>query len=182
MAINLVRIRDCQEHTELAVRLLTEYRDFLYSETTVTPETHRSFIASLPKEDYMWVVERDGSLCGLVSAYHFDSKNRKCEWGRFMVDEDFRGVGSVVEYMVIDFVFQKLGIHKLLCEVLEDNGSVFRMHEKFGFRIEGTLRDHIFKAGAFRNIVYMGMIDSEWSACRERFYNLFQNKIGKVEC
>jgi RimJ/RimL family protein N-acetyltransferase len=180
--INLVKLRDCPEHNGVAIKLLNQYIDFLYNEVPVTEESHKKFIASPDRgSEYLWAIEKDGIVCGIVSVYHIDNKNRKCEWGRFMVDENHKGVGSVVEYMVLDFVFNVLNMNKLYCEVLIMNDPVISMHKKFGFATEGMLLDHVYKKGTPMDVMYLALKKSEWSAYQDRFAKLFSKKIGFIQ-
>jgi UDP-4-amino-4,6-dideoxy-N-acetyl-beta-L-altrosamine N-acetyltransferase len=183
MAVNLVKMRDVSEHTELVLRLISECRPYLYSDRTVTAETHRAFLASLPPDDNLWIFERDGLPVGVVSVYHKDFTNSRCEWGRFMLDSRCRGggIGSIVEFMILDFVFRRLKFHKLFCEVLSENETVVSLHQKFGFTVEGTFRQHVMKAGMFRDVTYLGIFEDEWEAKRGRFEAMFKDKVGAVE-
>lgn len=178
--INLIRIKDVQEHTDLAVRLLNQNIQYFYNDAVITPEGHRKFIGSIP-DDYLWIIEKDGQPCGMVSVYHIDNKNKKCEWGRFVIDSTVRGVGSVVEFMILEFVFKTLGMNKLYCEVFEENTHVVKMHEKFGFSIDGKFREHIWKGNRFLDVVYLSMIFKEWEDKKTRFVDMFADKAGTVE-
>ena len=40
----------------------------------------------------------------------------------------------MLEFFVIDYVFNELKLSKLNCEVIEHNDAVVRLHEKFGFK------------------------------------------------
>lgn len=180
--INLVKLRDCIEHNEVAVRLLNTYMDFLYNEIPVTEDSHKNFLKQIEKSsDFLWAIEKDKEICGIVSVYHIDEKNKKCEWGRFMVDEKYKGVGSVVEYMVLDFVFNVLNMNKLYCEVLIMNDPVISMHKKFGFITEGLFLDHVFKKGAPMDVMYLALRKSEWNIHKDKFQKLFSKKIGIIQ-
>jgi UDP-4-amino-4,6-dideoxy-N-acetyl-beta-L-altrosamine N-acetyltransferase len=168
-------------HSELAVRLINENRENLYSDGVVTAESHRAFVCSLPKEDYLWVVCREDEPCGIVSVYHDNLRDGRCEWGRFVIDDSFRRAGAMVEFMILEFVFGKMERHKLFCEVFEQNAAVISLHQKFGFREEGKFIDHIFKAGTFRSVVYLAMFASEWKIARPRFEKMFADKVGTIE-
>jgi len=181
MSVNLVKMQDRVEHTELAIRLIPECRPYLYSDAEPTADSHRKFLASLPKDDDLWVIEKGGVLVGIVSVYHKSFDHSRCEWGRFMLDAKYHGTGSIVEFMILDYVFRTLKMHKLFCEVFEENSAVVGLHEKFGFTIEGKFRDHIKKTGIFKNVIYLGILADEWEQKRVRFETLFQGKAGSVE-
>ena len=59
------------------------------------------------------------------------------------------GLGSYVEFWVIEQVFGPLGLKKLWCEVLVSNEPVWRLHMKHGFVEEARFRRHVLKDGAW---------------------------------
>ena len=72
----------------------------------------------------------------------------------------------MVEYLVLSFVFERLGLNRLWCEVFLDNEAVWKTHEGFGFRREALLRDHVRKSGVFRDVVGLGMLKADWPAAK----------------
>jgi RimJ/RimL family protein N-acetyltransferase len=62
-----------------------------------------------------------------------------------------------------------MGLDRLWCEVLAFNDRVVAIHEKFGSRVEGVLRQHIRKNGEVHDVVRMAVLSEEWPAIRERF-------------
>jgi RimJ/RimL family protein N-acetyltransferase len=70
----------------------------------------------------------------------------------------------MVELNVYTYVFDVLKLNKLCCEVFCSNDLVIKIHEKYGSKIEGTLKQHILKNGQFHDIVTMGILKSEWEA------------------
>lgn len=53
-------------------------------------------------------------------------------------------------------------IEKLNCEVLETNPAVIKMHQKFGFELEGVRRKNILKDGSRIDVVLLGITKEEW--------------------
>ncbi|MDG9925375.1 MULTISPECIES: UDP-4-amino-4,6-dideoxy-N-acetyl-beta-L-altrosamine N-acetyltransferase [unclassified Pseudomonas] len=107
----------------------------------------------------------DNKAIGTVSIYHIDRRNRKAEWGRLIIgDKEMRsgGYGAEIEALILQYSFEHLNLHKLYCEVLVDNSSVVELHKKFGFKQEGILRDHAFKAGTYADVAVLSMLDEEY--------------------
>jgi UDP-4-amino-4,6-dideoxy-N-acetyl-beta-L-altrosamine N-acetyltransferase len=123
-----------------------------------------------PKEINLVVSTPEGKAIGTVSIYNIDFRNRKAEWGRILIgDADFRGCGfgSMIEAMVLQYAFEHLNLHKLYCEVLEDNTIALSLYKKFGFKEEGVLREHIFKNGTYVNVVVLSMLEEEYFKQKE---------------
>ena len=148
---------------------------YMYSGDYISPEQQENWfrkINSDPAQKY-WLFAENGKKLGLVSVYNINSKFQTCHWAFYIGDPMGRkkGIGSKVEFKLLDYVFNELKMNKLIGEVLSFNTSVISMHEKFGFRREGYLREHIMKDGVFHDVVCIGLLRSEWEYLREYNYN-----------
>ncbi len=57
-------------------------------------------------------------------------------------------------------------LRKLWCEVLMTNETVWKLHQKFGFRQEALFRAHVVKAGVPIDVMGLGLLAEDWSAAR----------------
>jgi UDP-4-amino-4,6-dideoxy-N-acetyl-beta-L-altrosamine N-acetyltransferase len=147
-----------------------EVSAYMYTDHLIAPDEHaRWFKAALAAADRRyWIIALDGAPVGLVNLAGIDPGRRRCEWAYYIAEPSTRGrgVGAVVEFMVIDHVFGPMGLHKLWCEVLIDNEAVWRLHESFGFAREALYRDHVWKAGRFQDVVGLGLLADDWADIR----------------
>jgi len=182
MKISLVQMRDCEEHTRMIVKLFNENRVFFYNDAEITALSHSKFLQD-PKrrQEFLWAITSDDKCCGMVSLYNIDRKNRRAEWGRFVVDGGFRGAGAIVEYLLLEFAFGKCALNKVYCEVLKYNRRALELHMSFGFVVEGMLRAHVFKNGIFEDVAYLGLTRGDWNAKRQVFAVVLRESIGDVE-
>lgn len=60
-----------------------------------------------------------------------------------------RGIGTALMAAVIDLADSWLGLHRLQLEVNTDNLPALALYRRFGFEVEGTLRDYMFRGGAY---------------------------------
>jgi len=81
-----------------------------------------------------------------------------------------------MEILALDYAFNELGLHKLCCEVLAFNTPVVKLHEKFGFKVEGILRDQYHRDGQFIDIYRLGLLASEW----ERIRDVMISKLSRI--
>ena len=72
-----------------------------------------------------------------------------------------------MEIQALDYAFSVLGIRKLYCEVLAFNTPVIKLHQKFGFTVEGVFRQQHKFEGGFVDIYRLGILAPEWSERRE---------------
>lgn len=73
-----------------------------------------------------------------------------------------------MEYLALTHAFDVLKLHKLCCEVLAFNKPVVKLHEKFGFTIEGILRQQHKAETGFVDIYRLGMLSTEWAIKRDQ--------------
>lgn len=63
-------------------------------------------------------------------------------------------------------VFEERRLQKLCCEVLATNEGVVKMHQRYGFHVDGVLRSHVIKAGARVDVITMSLLREEWAGSR----------------
>ena len=57
--------------------------------------------------------------------------------------------------------FDVMNLHRVELTVYDWNPRAIRVYEKVGFQREGVLRDGIFKAGRWNNLVLMSILRGE---------------------
>ncbi|OLS58992.1 hypothetical protein PSEMO_59520 [Pseudomonas putida] len=155
------RVRDLRNHIDV--------RRFMYSSHEISIDEHGQWLASLVgnQRQRVFVVMLDDQVAGIVSLNAINAAHRTADWA-FYLDPALqgRGVGSLVEFWLLDHAFNEAGLEKLNCEVLESNTAVVKMHCKFGFSQEGVRRQNILKDGARLDVVLLGITRAEWQAQR----------------
>jgi RimJ/RimL family protein N-acetyltransferase len=58
----------------------------------------------------------------------------------------------------------------LHCEVLAFNTAVIRLHQKFGFQVEGVLRQHHFVGNEYIDTYKLGILAHEWAVKRDEIF------------
>ncbi len=170
--IRLRPLREADCDTIHGWRTLPEVADYMYSDHEITLDEHRRWFQSIRSDPscIYQIIELDGDGVGVVYITGIDQKNRRCSWGFYLASPAVRGrgVGSFVEYSVLEHVFSELGLNKLCCEVFTSNPAVIKMHESFGFQHEGLYRRHIFKKGSFHDVVALAILAEDWREQRGR--------------
>lgn len=102
---------------------------------------------------------------GMIALCDIDHMTKKCEWGRIIVGHpEFLGneYGHEAIEIILNYAFNYLGMHRICCTAIEDNKLVVNLYKRLGFKEEGVLRDYIYKAGSYKNIVLFSMLISEY--------------------
>lgn len=143
---------------------------YMYTDRPIAPDEHARWFASAPADPRRryWIAELDGAPVGLVNLYDIERDHCRCAWAYYLAEPATRGrgVGAAIEFAVLDHVFGPMGLNKLWCEVLEENRSVWRLHESFGFTVEARLREHIRKGDRYLNVLGLGLLASDWARTR----------------
>lgn len=151
-----------------AWRNLPEVARYMYTDHEISEAEHaRWFGDALDRPDRRyWIIELDEEPVGLANLVDISERHRRASWAFYLADPAVRGrgVGSFTETYVLKHAFAELGLHKLCCEVLGSNAAVVKMHQKFGFVVDGVLRQHIWKDGTFDDVVSLSMTADEYRA------------------
>ncbi len=169
--IPLAKMNDRQVLSLLEMRNDRRIRQWMYSDHTITTEEHRAWVERMrddPTEVIFGVATDDGALCGSVAVNHVDMRHRKADWAFYLSDNAPYGCAAAVEFALINFVFDRLDLEKLNCEVIAGNEAVVKLHKKFGFSEEGIRRENIIKAGHRVGVVLLGLTRDEWMKNKER--------------
>jgi len=84
---------------------------------------------------------------------------RRAELSIFIGDrkERSKGYGQSAVKQLISYSFSDLGLRRVYLGVLSDNPAAIHIYEKCGFKVEGTLRNHDFKQGQWKDEIIMGI-------------------------
>jgi hypothetical protein len=175
MSYRLRLVREEDLPTVMRWRMSPEVTRYMYTDPQLTLEQQRQWFERIRRSerDRVWIIEAGEPLrgVGVLSLSAIDPVNRRCSWAYYLGEMSARGAGlaRTLELNVYAYVFDRLGLNKLCCEVLAFNDRVVALHEKFGSRVEGTLRQHVCKNGEYHDVVCMAMLRSDWEAARDRW-------------
>jgi putative acetyltransferase len=89
-------------------------------------------------------------------------RNRRSHVGLIgiMVHDDYtrRGIASALLAAMLDIADNWLNLHRLELQVYTDNERAINLYKKFGFEIEGTLRDYAYGDGHYLDAYEMARL------------------------
>lgn len=148
-----------------------EVAAYMYSDHAISRAEHDRWFDGLAGDDrrQYWIIEVDGEPVGLANLADIDQTHRRCAWAYYLASPSVRGlgVGSFVEFQVIEHVFGVLKLDKLWCEVLASNEAVWKLHMLHGFEREALFRGHVIKNGQRVDVVGLGLLAPDWAARRD---------------
>lgn len=122
--------------------------------------------------------ESSGKLVGMTGVFDFDEFMSRCEAGIVISPEATgKGLASVMMYVVLKYVFEERGIHRVTFETGEDNAPMRGWLEKVAeARVEAT-RLECWKdgKGGWTDVKGYAIIDWEW---RDRVKPNLEKRLG----
>lgn len=161
-------IRDDELLLMLSWRNAVSVRSNMYTQHEISPAEHMAWWERVKKSvDHRYFIyeTNDGPL-GVACFTSIDLLNRSASWAFYAKPGAPKGTGSRIEWLILEHAFGVLQLHKLSCEVLAFNTPVIRMHEKFGFKVEGVLREQCKVGDDFVDVYRLGMLAGEWFQLR----------------
>jgi UDP-4-amino-4,6-dideoxy-N-acetyl-beta-L-altrosamine N-acetyltransferase len=147
-----------------------EVAAFMYTDHAISAEEHDRWFDGLAGDTrrQYWIIEVNDEPVGLANLVNIDRTAGRCDWAYYLASPSVRGlgVGSYVEFWVIDYVFGVMGLRKLWCEVLASNEAVWGLHLKHGFEREALYRAHVIKNGAPADVIGLGLLAEDWASRR----------------
>ena len=119
--------------------------------------------AKKDKSRYSMAIEFGGRHIGFVGL-DTTKQNNRAGFGLVIGEKQFwsQGIGEESSRLMIDFAFKKLKLHRLDLDVYDYNPRAQNLYKKLGFKKEGIKRQHNRYNGKYRDVIYMGMLASEW--------------------
>jgi len=154
-------------------RMMPEVTKYMYTDPKLTIDSQLKWHEDISNSNEVkyWIIEFENKKIGVINLYRIDNWNKRCFWAYYIGDTSFRGkgIGRKLECNIYDYVFYNLNLNKLCCEVLEENDNVIKIHQKFGSKIEGNFRKHIFKNNRFFNVIRMAILKEEWDRIKSNY-------------
>jgi putative acetyltransferase len=125
-------------------------------------EQWRQKLAETPEGLYNLVAVAGDRVVGMIGVHTFPNRPRRRHVGviGITVHDDWqgKGVGTALMRAGVDLADNWLNLTRLELEVYTDNEAAIRLYERFGFEVEGTLRQHAFRDGQYVDSHMMGRL------------------------
>lgn len=142
---------------ELYATLISPFR--YVSRQTEEEWLRRRMTSSLQEVNLAVCLKESGVHIGNVYLRDIDWVSKNAALGLFIGESEHRGKGHGTSALrqMISHAFNNLGLHRIYLNALADNEPAIRSYRRVGFVLEGTLRDHVFKHGQFRDVAVLGL-------------------------
>ena len=139
----------------------------IYDQPPPTLKEEREWLekSARDKDHFRFSIDTiEGKHIGTVSLNRIDKIHQRATYGIFIGDKKYWGQGYGTEAcrLIVDYGFKKLKLHRIHLTCIAYNTRGQKSYEKIGFRVEGRLRDQIFRDGYFHDEIHMGLLRDEY--------------------
>lgn len=113
----------------------------------------------------------DDSLVGHVALHSVEYGVLRSAGLSYWIDKKNAGRGFITQVVatLISFAFEEALLHRVWLETAVDNFPSARIAEKLGFRNEGSRKDALYQAGAWKTVNHYAMLETEYDNLAEKW-------------
>ena len=106
------------------------------------------------------VLKSTNAIIGTAMIFNFNKEANHAEIG-YVIHKDYwgKGYGTETVFLIVNFVFSVLRLHKIHANVVDTNVGSIRVLENSGFELEGRLKDYYFIDGRYFDGLVFGKLN-----------------------
>ncbi len=110
------------------------------------------------------VLKNEDTPIGYLSLKNIDQLNKKAEWSGIVIDPHYSGKGyaTAAAKLFLKFVFEEWNMNRIYGYWLEENAASLKMAKKTGFKVEGLLKENVFKNNRYHNVYICSLLKKEY--------------------
>ena len=118
------------------------------------------------RDGAVFAIEADGKFIGQCLLHNFNHTARTCELGIGIGDKNYwgKGYGRDAVALLVEYAFRYRNFRRVWLWVHADNERAIRSYRACGFTEEGRLREHMWSNGRYVDVVYMGLLETDWES------------------
>lgn len=149
----------------LKIRNEKNVRLNMINQEIIPLNTHRNWFKKQLEDNTkkLFSINHELKLRGLIS---LDLK--KISWAFYISNESLRGLGAVAEYIFLNKLFTNLKFERIFCEVFDYNGSVIKLHEKFGFKKVSSKKLYVKSLQKNHDLIKLVLKKNDWFKVEEK--------------
>lgn len=126
---------------------------------------------SMEMKNFVFIIELpDGTPVGTMGVHRINLKNRHATTGAILQKEYWgKGIGSTVKMYLLNYLFNELGLNRVKSLVWEFNERSVKYSLRCGYKIEGQLRQVLYRDGKYWDEIILGVLRDEWVPIWEKF-------------
>ncbi len=121
-------------------------------------------------ESFVFAIRQAEQLIGIVNIDGLSWVHSHAEIGIALASPAVRGQGyaAAALRLFLHYLFVDIGLRRVFCRIMDGNEASVRLFARAGFREEGRLRQHVYRSGQYLDMLFFGLLASEWKNHKER--------------
>ena len=117
------------------------------------------------------VDQKTSKPIGVMGIHRINWVSRVATTGAIIGEKTYwgKGYGSEAKMLLLQYAFETLNLRKICSLVFGFNERSVAYSKKCGYRVEGVLKDHHFKNGAYCDEIHMAVFREWWLPIWDRF-------------
>ena len=113
---------------------------------------------------FMIVDKSDGKTIGQTALVRPDWVSRAVTFYILLLDKSFwgRGLGREATELVLRYAFEELNLNRVQLHVNTENARARKVYEDMDFKVEGTLRQAMYKKNQYYDFFVMSILRDEY--------------------
>ena len=110
-------------------------------------------------------LKNNNEMIGYISVKDFDWINKKVQWyGLIIGEKKCRNIKNSLDaiYLMLDHIFNQLGMHRIYGYHIKENEKSILLGKMMGFKIEGTMREAVYKNGKYHDFLIASLLKNEF--------------------
>ncbi len=111
------------------------------------------------------LLKKDGGLklVGTIGLYDINTRHQRATFRMRLSKEcQGQGIGFEAGRMLMEYGFNVLNLHKICGDQFAINKAAVTFCRHLGFEEEGTLREHFYQNGEFRDVSFVGLLKGDF--------------------
>lgn len=146
-------------------RMLPHVTKYLFTDPVISPNDQKQWFKRLQhkRTSLYWILSFHDLDIGYTALTDIDLKNKTAHPRVYICEIGYRGRGYAKHTLarLQKLAFTNFPLRKLYAQILSENYPALFTYLKNGWRIEGVLRDHIFKH-KFHDLYQLALLKHDW--------------------
>ncbi|MFH1472954.1 MAG: GNAT family protein [bacterium] len=113
----------------------------------------------------------EGVHIGNMGLHRINWRDRTATTGAMIGESEYwgKGLGTEAKMLLLDYAFNTLNLRKITSQVIAFNERSVAYSKKCGYREEGVLRQHMFRAGQYWDLIQLAVFREDFQPIWEEW-------------
>ena len=124
-----------------------------------------------PDDITLLIVKTGGEPIGVMGIHNIKWRDRVATTGALIGAKECwgKGLGSEAKLLLLDYAFNTLNLRKICSNAIAYNERSIRYSLRCGYKEEGKLKAHIFRAGEYHDLVQLAIFRENFKPVWEKY-------------